>query len=111
MAGLPSGENQDAFLPLGGEGTMTCGPVREAVGVCHDEPSLGAAVGDLLSSGFDTADVSVSLSLDRHHVEYVRQRLVFGGLRLWLHAADRDRETRACQVLKCQAAQPVAWSS
>ncbi len=38
---------------------MTCGPVREAIGVFHDEPSLGAAVDDLLMSGFDRSEISV----------------------------------------------------
>ena len=38
---------------------MTCGPVREAIGVFQDEPSLGAAVDDLLMSGFDRSEVSV----------------------------------------------------
>ncbi len=38
---------------------MTCGPVREALGVFQDEPSLGAAVDDLLMSGFDRSEISV----------------------------------------------------
>lgn len=38
---------------------MTKGRVREAVGVFQDEPSLGAAVDDLIRSGFDRSDVSV----------------------------------------------------
>ncbi len=191
MAGLLSGENQDAFLPNGGEGTMTCGPVREAIGVFQDEPSLGAAVDDLLMSGFDRSEISVlvgrefgaaadqpaawayepeapstafvgndartqakaaivaglgylgamaavygvissggsvtaaavgagiagilgglvggaiSLTLDRRHTEYVLQQLACGGLRLWVQTVDRDRETRACHILKRQAAREV----
>ncbi len=38
---------------------MACGPAREAIGVFQDEPSLGAAVDDLLMSGFDRSDISV----------------------------------------------------
>ncbi len=38
---------------------MTCEPVREAIGAFQDEPSLGAAVDDLLMSGFDGAEISV----------------------------------------------------
>ncbi len=38
---------------------MTCGPVRETIGVFQDEPSLGAAVDDLLMSGFDRSEISV----------------------------------------------------
>ena len=38
---------------------MTCGPAREAIGVFQDEPSLGAAVDDLLMSGFDRSEISV----------------------------------------------------
>jgi hypothetical protein len=38
---------------------MTCGPVREAIGVNQDKPSLGAAVDDLLMSGFDRSEISV----------------------------------------------------
>ncbi len=38
---------------------MTCGPVREAIGVFQDEPSLGAAVDDLLMSGFDRSEIRV----------------------------------------------------
>ncbi len=38
---------------------MTCGPVREAIGGFQDEPSLGAAVDDLLMSGFDRSEISV----------------------------------------------------
>lgn len=38
---------------------MTSIPVREAVGVLHDEPSLRDAVDELLISGFDRADISV----------------------------------------------------
>lgn len=179
-AGLPSGEDQDAFLPSGGEGAMTCGQAREAMGVFQDEPSLEAAVDDLLMSGFDRSEISVlvgrrrvwpeapstayvgndartqakaaivagfgyfgamaavylvissggtvtaavvvaiiagtvggstggavSLLLDRRHAECVHQQLVCGGLRLWVHTADRDSETRACQILTCQAARNV----
>ena len=47
------------FFRNGGEGTVTCGPVREAIGVFRDAPSLGAAVDDLPMSGFDGSDVSV----------------------------------------------------
>lgn len=172
---------------------MTCGPVREAVGVFQDEPSLGAAVDDLLMADFDRSDISVlagrrqvgrkfgagtnhapewvsepealstayvgneartqakaaivaglgylgamgavfavtssggtvaaaavgavfagmigglaggaiSLFLDWHHAEYVRRQLACGGLLLWVHTADHDRETRACHILKRQAA-------
>lgn len=175
---------------------MTCGPVREAMGVFKDEPSLEAAVDDLLMSGFDRSEISVlvgrgpvgpesgaaadraaewacepeapstayvgndartqakaaivagfgylgamvaiysvissggtvmaatvgaviagtvggliggviSLILNRHHAEYVRQQLACGGLRLWVHTADRDHETRACQILKFRAARDV----
>ena len=59
MAGLPFGENQDAFLPHRGEGTVACEPVREAIGVFQDKPPLGAAVDDLLMSGFDRSEISV----------------------------------------------------
>ena len=38
---------------------MTSGPVGEAVGVFQDEPSLQAAVDELLMSGFDRSDISV----------------------------------------------------
>ena len=38
---------------------MTCGPVREAIGGFQDEPSLCAAVDDLLISGFDRSKISV----------------------------------------------------
>ncbi len=38
---------------------MTCGPVREAIGGFQDEPSLCAAVDDLLMSGFDRSEISV----------------------------------------------------
>ena len=38
---------------------MTCEPVWEAIGVFRDEPSLGAAVDDLLMSGFDGSGISV----------------------------------------------------
>jgi hypothetical protein len=186
-AGLPSGEDQDAFLPSGGAGAMTCGQAREAMGVFQDEPSLEAAVDDLLMSGFDRSEISVlvgrrrvgpeapstapeaasttyvgndartqakaaivagfgyfgamaavylvissggtvtaaavvaiiagtvggstggavSLLLDRRHAECVHQQLVCGGLRLWVHTADRDSETRACQILTCQAARNI----
>ncbi len=44
---------------------MTCGPVREAIGVFQDEPSLGAAVEDLLTSGFDRFDISVRVERRR----------------------------------------------
>jgi hypothetical protein len=50
---------------------------------------------------------AVSLLLDRHHAACVHQQLVCGGLRLWVHTADRDSETRACQILTCQAARNV----
>ncbi len=38
---------------------MTCGPVREAIGVFQDEPPLGVAVDYLLMSGFDRSEISV----------------------------------------------------
>lgn len=38
---------------------MTCGQAREAMGVFQDEPSLEAAVDDLLMSGFDRSEISV----------------------------------------------------
>jgi hypothetical protein len=38
---------------------MACGPVREAIGVLQDEPSLGAARHDLPMSGFDRFDMRV----------------------------------------------------
>jgi len=161
-ADLPSGECQDAFLPKLGEGAVTRGPVREAAGGFKDEPSLGAAVDDLLMSGFDRPDIGVlvgrrrvgrtsgtvtnhaaewayepeappttyvgndarsqakativaglgylgaiSLILDQHHAEYVRQQLARGRLRLWVHAAGRDHETPACHILKRQAARDI----
>ena len=175
---------------------MACGPAREAIGVFQDEPSLGAAVDDVLMSGFDRSDISVlvgrrpvarkfgaaadhaatwayqpeapstayvgnvartqakaaivaglgylsamaavyavvssgdtvtsaatgagiagilgglvggaiALTLDRRHAEYVRQQLACGGLRLWVRTLDRDRETRACHILKRRAARAV----
>ncbi len=175
---------------------MACGPARKAIGVFQDEPSLGAAVDDLLMSGFDRSEISVlvgrrpvarkfgaatgpaaawacepeapstayvgndartqakaaigaglgylgamaavyavissggtgapaatgagiagilggfvggaiALTLDRRHAEYVRQQLACGGLRLWVQTVDRDRESRACHILKRQAAREV----
>lgn len=94
MAGLSSGENQDAFLPRGGGGTMACRPVREAVGMLQDEPFLGAAVDDRLLSGVDGADIAVA-----------------AGRRLSVHTVDRDGEIPACRILKRQAALPTAWGS
>ncbi len=44
---------------------MTCGPVREAIGVFQDEPSLGAAVEDLLTLGFDRFEISVRVERRR----------------------------------------------
>ncbi len=41
---------------------MTCGPVPEAIGVFQDEPSLEAAVDDLLMSGFDRSEISVPVA-------------------------------------------------
>ena len=38
---------------------MTSEPVREALGVFPDEPSLRAAVDELLISGFDGSDIRV----------------------------------------------------
>ncbi len=46
---------------------MTCGLVREAIGVFQDEPSLGAAVEDLLTSGLGRFEISVRL--ERRRVE------------------------------------------
>ncbi len=43
---------------------MTCGPVREAIGGFQDEPSLCAAVDDLLMSGFDGSEISVLVERD-----------------------------------------------
>ncbi len=41
---------------------MTWGPVRETIGVFQDEPSLGAAVDDPLTSGFDRSEISVPVA-------------------------------------------------
>ena len=84
-------------------------PVREAVGVFQDEPSLRAAVGGAAIAGGvgELIGGAVSKLLDQHHAEYVDQQLARGGLLLWVHTADRDRETRACQILKRQAARDV----
>ena len=49
---------------------MTWGPVREAVGVFQDEPSLGAAVDDLLMSGFERSDISVLVGRRRVEREF-----------------------------------------
>ncbi len=38
---------------------MNSKPAREAVGVLQDEPSLRAAVDELLMSGFDRFDINV----------------------------------------------------
>jgi hypothetical protein len=50
---------------------------------------------------------AISLTLDRRHAEFVRRQLACGGLRLWVQTVDRDRETRACRILRHQAAREV----
>ena len=45
--------------------------------------------------------------LHQHHAEYVDQQLARGGLILWVLATDLDRESRACQIMKRQAARDV----
>ncbi len=50
---------------------------------------------------------AIALILDRRHAEFVRQQLACGGLRLWVQTVDRDRETRACHILRHQAAREV----
>ncbi len=91
---------------------MACGPAREAIGVFHDEPSLGAALDDPLMSGFDRSDKSVLVgrrpgarkvgTATDHAAAWA-----CGGLRLWVQTVDCDRETRAGQILKRQAAREV----
>ncbi len=170
--------------------------MREAVGVLQDEPSLQAAVDELLISGFDRSDISVVAGrrsverklgamhdnaadledeleapqtvyvacdsrteakaavvgglayvgaigaigwvvasggtlaatiggaaiagrvggliggvlaklLHQHHAEHVDQQLARGGLVLWVLATELDRESRACQIMKRQAARDV----
>ncbi len=41
---------------------MARGPTRQAIGVFQDEPSLGAAVDDLLMSEFDRSEISVPVA-------------------------------------------------
>ena len=91
---------------------MTCGPVREAIGVFHDEPSLGAAVDDLLMSGFDRSEISVPFGRRPVGPEFgaaADHAAVWacGGFRLWVQTVDCDRETRAGQILRRQAAREV----
>ena len=91
---------------------MACGPAREAIGVFHDEPSLGAALDDPLMSGFDGSDKSVLVgrrpgarkvgTATDHAAAWA-----CGGLRLWVQTVDCDRETRAGQILRRQAAREV----
>jgi hypothetical protein len=50
---------------------------------------------------------AIALTLDRRHAEFVRRQLACGGLRLWVQTVDRDRETRACRILRHQAAREV----
>ena len=81
--------------------------------------AVGAMVasGGTLAASFAAAAIAggvggliggaISKYLDRHHAEYVDQQLTRGGLLLWVHTADRDREVRACQILKRQAARDV----
>ncbi len=163
--------NRTRFFRLGERETMTCGPVREAIGVFQDEPSLGAATGHaapwagapgapwacapeapstasigndartqakaafvaglgyLGAMGAVTAVISsggtvtaaatgagilggpvggaMSLILDRRHAGLVRQRLACRGLRPWVQTVDQDPGTRACPILKRQAARDV----
>ena len=58
-AGPPLGECRSAFLQQGETGQRPAQPVREAVGVFQDEPSLRAMVDELLISGFDRSDIGV----------------------------------------------------
>ncbi len=91
---------------------MACGPAREAIGVFHDEPSLGAALDDPLMSGFDRSDKSVLVgrrpgarkvgTATDHAAAWA-----CGGLRLWVQTLDRDRETPACHIVKRRAARAV----
>lgn len=91
---------------------MACGPAREAIGVFQDEPSLGAALDDLLMLGFDRFDMSVPVGR-RPGARNVGTATdpaaawACGGRRLWVQTIDRDRETRAGQILKRQAAREV----
>ncbi len=78
----------------------------------QDEPSLGAALDDPLMSGFDRSDKSVLVgrrpgarkvgTATDHAAAWA-----CGGIRLWVQTVDCDRETRAGQILKRQAAHEV----
>ena len=71
--------------------------------------TLGAAVGGAAIAGGVAALIGgvVSMLLHQHHAKYVNQQLARGGLLLWVHTANRDRETRACQIFKRQVARDV----
>jgi hypothetical protein len=82
--------------------------IREVVGVFPDEARFQAAIDDLLSSGFDRAELSllagavgVALArlIDQHHADHLQHQIDAGGLLLCVHVRDAEHGARAPDIL------------
>jgi hypothetical protein len=109
VSGYVDCESRTAAKAVVVGGLFYVGAVGAAGSVVASGGTLVAAVeGAAIAGGVGgLIGVVLAILLHQHDAGYVGQQLARGGLLLWVRTADRDRETRACQVLKRQAALDV----
>ena len=91
-------------MPKGEDGRL----IREAVGVFDVSETLEAAIHELLTSGFDRAELSLLAGfVGEHHAEYLKQQLRKGRLLLWVRTGDQSHETSAEHILARHSANDV----
>ncbi len=109
VSGYVDCESRTAAKAVVVGGLFYVGAVGAAGSVVASGGTLVAAVeGAAIAGGVGgLIGVVLAILLHQHDAGYVGQQLARGGLLLWVRTADRDRETRACQILKRQAALDV----
>ncbi len=95
-AALADGLAYSGAIGASGEVVSSGGTLAATVA----EAAIAGGVGGLVGG-------AISNLLGQHDAEYLDQRLARGELLSWVRTADRDREFRACQILKREAARDV----
>jgi hypothetical protein len=96
------------------EGALIGGPLYIAAGVAAGAvifaggPILAAVAGAAAAGGAAAfAGTVLARMLGRHHADYLHDQIEHGGLLLWVHLRDAEREKRAVDILSRHSGRDV----
>ena len=85
-----------AAVTAAGVMTAAGGPLAATIVAMLAAGGAGAAIGGILAS-----------LTGQHHARYLQEQLDHGGLLLWVHTRDENREKRAMEILSKHSAHDV----